>query len=79
MYICLYICNNKVYIRLTYYKQSMSAQDRETLAAAAQARANHESNPVTAEGNASIAETAVHPPTNHMEVDDLERELSGAV
>ncbi|KAG2207388.1 hypothetical protein INT47_006863 [Mucor saturninus] len=61
-------------------RESMSAQDRETLAAAAQARANHESNPVTAEGNAaSIAETAVHPPTNHMEVDDLERELSGAV
>lgn len=54
----------------------MSAQDRETLAAA-QARATLESSP--AEAAASIAETAVHPPANHMEVDDLERELSGAV
>lgn len=53
----------------------MSAQDRETLAAA-QARATLESNPAEA---GSIAETAVHPPANHMEVDDLERELSGAV
>lgn len=60
----------------------MSAQDRETLAAA-QASATLDSTPA-AEANAgnvrSIAETAVHPPTNHnMEVDDLERELSGAV
>lgn len=63
-------------------RESMSAQDRETLAAA-QASATLDSTPA-AEANAgnvrSIAETAVHPPTNHnMEVDDLERELSGAV
>ncbi|KAG2235235.1 hypothetical protein INT48_004702 [Thamnidium elegans] len=63
-------------------RESMSAQDRETLAAA-QARATLESTPAADSGLAgvgSIAETAVHPPTNqHMEVDDLERELSGAV
>jgi mitogen-activated protein kinase 7 len=55
----------------------MSAQDRETLAAA-QARATA---PAADSGMAaSVAETAVHPPTSHhMEVDDLERELSGAV
>jgi mitogen-activated protein kinase 7 len=54
----------------------MSAQDRETLAAA-QARAT---TPASDSGMvASIAETAVHPPNHHMEVDDLERELSGAV
>jgi mitogen-activated protein kinase 7 len=59
----------------------MSAQDRETLAAA-QARATLESAPAADSGLSgvgSIAETAVHPPANnHMEVDDLERELSGA-
>lgn len=65
----------------------MSAQDRETLAAA-QARATYENTTAPAATQqengvaGSIAEAAVvHPPTtNHhnMEVDDLERELSGA-
>lgn len=59
----------------------MSAQDRETLAAA-QARATLESTPTATDSGlaGAIAETAVHPPTNqNMEVDDLERELSGAI
>ncbi|KAI9347067.1 MAP kinase [Pilaira anomala] len=62
-------------------RESMSAQDRETLAAA-QARATLESTPAATDSGlaGAIAETAVHPPTNqNMEVDDLERELSGAI
>lgn len=54
----------------------MSAQDRETIAAA-QARSTA---PAADSGTAaSIAETAVHPPNHHMEVDGLEKELSGAI
>lgn len=56
---------------------SMSAQDRETLAAA-QARATLEPSPA-ADSGLAVAETAVNPPNHHMEVDDLERELSGAI
>ncbi|CAO3645782.1 unnamed protein product [Mucor fragilis] len=59
-------------------RESMSAQDRETLAAA-QARATLEPSPA-ADSGLAVAETAVNPPTaHHMEVDDLERELSGAI
>jgi mitogen-activated protein kinase 7 len=56
----------------------MSAQDRETLAAA-QARATQEADN-TDSGIAGVAETAVHHrPIRDMEVDELERELSGMV
>ncbi|KAK4510648.1 uncharacterized protein ATC70_005080 [Mucor velutinosus] len=59
-------------------RESMSAQDRETLAAA-QARATLEPS-AAADSGLAVAETAVNPPTTHpMEVDDLERELSGAI
>ncbi|KAG2209071.1 hypothetical protein INT46_003646 [Mucor plumbeus] len=58
-------------------RESMSAQDRETLAAA-QARATLEPS-AAADSGLAVAETAVDPPTHHMEVDDLERELSGVV
>lgn len=65
---------------------SLSAQDRETLErskqAAAQARstaAPNEQNPAAAgAGNSSIAASAVaNHALHHMEVDELERELSG--
>ncbi|KAL1927892.1 hypothetical protein VTP01DRAFT_3297 [Rhizomucor pusillus] len=67
-------------------KESLSAQDRETLErskqAAAQARstaAPNEQNPAAAgAGNSSIAASAVaNHALHHMEVDELERELSG--
>ncbi|CAO3687899.1 unnamed protein product [Rhizopus microsporus] len=59
-------------------RESMSAQDRETLAAA-QARATQEADN-TDSGVAGVAETAVHHrPIRDMEVDELERELSGMV
>ncbi|ORE12132.1 MAP kinase [Rhizopus microsporus var. microsporus] len=59
-------------------RESMSAQDRETLAAA-QARATQEADN-TDSGIAGVAETAVHHrPIRDMEVDELERELSGMV
>ncbi|KAG0738143.1 hypothetical protein G6F23_009900 [Rhizopus arrhizus] len=59
-------------------RESMSAQDREALAAA-QARATQEAS--HADSSVSgIAESAVHHrPIRDMEVDELERELSGAV
>ena len=61
-----------------WFHPSMSAQDRETLAAA-QARATQEADN-TDSGVAGVAETAVHHrPIRDMEVDELERELSGMV
>lgn len=65
-----------VELLFTFY--SMSAQDREALAAA-QARATQEAS--HADSSVSgIAESAVHHrPIRDMEVDELERELSGAV
>ncbi|KAI8065349.1 MAP kinase [Gilbertella persicaria] len=59
-------------------RESLSAQDRETLAAAQAAPAGTADSGLA--GIGSVAEAAVHPPTNRdMQVDDLERELSGAV
>lgn len=57
---------------------SMSAQDREALSAA-QARATQEANDKDS-GVSGVAESAVHHrPIRDMEVDELEKELSGVV
>jgi mitogen-activated protein kinase 7 len=56
----------------------MSAQDREALSAA-QARATQEANDKDS-GVSGVAESAVHHrPIRDMEVDELEKELSGVV
>ncbi|KAG0755522.1 hypothetical protein G6F57_006227 [Rhizopus arrhizus] len=59
-------------------RESMSAQDREALSAA-QARATQEANDKDS-GVSGVAESAVHHrPMRDMEVDELEKELSGVV
>ncbi|EIE86117.1 MAP kinase [Rhizopus delemar RA 99-880] len=59
-------------------RESMSAQDREALSAA-QARATQEANDKDS-GVSGVAESAVHHrPIRDMEVDELEKELSGVV
>lgn len=56
----------------------MSAQDREALLQARAKAAETDTDGSMMNGR-SIAETAVPLPNHQMEVDDLERELSGAI
>lgn len=68
----------------TFYVRSLSAQDRETLERSQQVAAQSRTtdggaqDPHAAAASGSVAaSTVANHPVNHMEVDELERELSG--